>query len=172
MFLTIATFVVAFNSYPSENSLSEAEKIAQTYLTAFFQGNLKLSFSLMDQELLQEQQNSLKKEYESSIKDGTSEQFVQQFNGIDDFDELLKLPPSEFFATLTEKDRERAGPESLEMMKKSIVKTKNSTFMEDNQAKVTLEIVTPKPDGSTFTQEGGLVLSFKNGNWLVVGNSE
>ena len=169
-FVIIAACLVAFNSYASEGSLSEAEKVAQTYMTAFFQGNYELSFSLMDQEVLQENKNLMKKAYESSIKDGTSEQFVKQFYGINDFDELLKLPPKEFFITLTEKNNQRGNVEQLEAMKKSVVKVTRSTFMEDNKAKVTLEITMPKPDGNTFTQEGGLTLSYKNEKWFVVGN--
>ncbi|MFA6009824.1 MAG: hypothetical protein WC799_07560 [Desulfobacteraceae bacterium] len=170
--LIISTYFVAFNSYSSESSLSEAETVAQTYMTALFHGNLKLSFSLMDQEILQEQQNSIKNAYESSIKDGSSEIFVKQFNNINDLAELLKLPPNEFFVILSEKDRERARPEHLELMKKTIVKVTDSAFMEDNKAKVSLEIINPKPDGNPFMQKGGLILALKNGKWFVVGNAK
>ena len=167
----ISTYFVVFNAYAAESSLSEAEKVAQTYMTAFFHGNVKLSFSLMDQEILQEHQNSIKEAYESSKKDGSSEKFVKQFDNINNLDELLKLPPNEFFVILSEKNRERARPEHLEMMKKAIVKVTNSAFIEGNKAKVSLEIINPKPDGGTFMQKGGLILSLKNGKWFVVGNA-
>ena len=161
----------SFNGYSSERSLVEAEKVAKNYMTAFFRGDLKLSFSLIDQDILKKQKDLLENAYKLSIEDGTSEEFLKQFRNVDNFNELLKHPPNDFFAILSEKDRDRGQPENLELMKKTIVSVVESSLLDDGNVKVILEIINPKPDGTYFKQNSGLILSNRNGKWVVLGNA-
>ncbi len=147
--------------------LSEPEKIAHEYMTAFFHGNLKLSFSLMHPDVLEKQKNSILEAYDNAKKNGNAEKFRQSFHNIDDLDSTLQLPAKELFILLTEKDRERAPKQYREAMKNTVVRVVGSSSDKNGTIRVSLEVTTPTQSGPN-KQITGLLLSKHDGNWRVV----
>ena len=170
IFIILIALCSSASAHSSDANLSKAKEIAKTYMTAFFHGDLDLSFSLMDQDSLKNQKLAIENQYKRSVKNGNSDELEKQFRGIDNFSELLKLPANKFWATIAEKSRDQTNPELLLAMKKSIVNVSDSSLLDDGDAKVMLEITIPEQDGSNFTQNVGLILTIKNGGWVVLRN--
>ena len=153
------------------DEFSEPEKIAQEYMTAFFHGNLELSFSLMHPDVLEEQKSSIIEAYDNAKKNGNAEKFRQSFHNIDDLDSTLQLPAKDLFIFLTKKYRERAPEQFKEAMKNTIVRVVGSSSFENGTVRVSLEVTTPTKSGP-HKQMTGLVLSKYDGSWRVVKNAK
>jgi hypothetical protein len=153
------------------DQLSEPEKIAQKYMTAFFRGDLELSFSLMHPDVLEKQKSSIIEAYDNAKKDGNGEKFRKSFHNIDDLDSTLQLPAKEFFIFLTKRDRERAPEQYKEAMKNTVVRVLGSSSLENDGVSVSLEVTTPTKSGP-HKQSTGLVLSKYDDNWRVVKNAK
>ena len=167
--LTLATLILVGASpiLGSDTQPTEAEKVARTYMTAFFHGDIDNAVSLMHPVILEQQKANIAKAYEEAKKKGKEKEFRESFKHIGDVDSLLKLPAPEFWSTLMKKDRERAAAQNLEAMKKSVVKVIGSETTKENTVKVKLQITIPTATGET-KQEGAILLSLYNGKWRVV----
>jgi len=114
----------------------------------------------------EETKANIAKAYDKAKKQGEGKEFRSNFKHIGDLDSLLKLPAPEFVSTLTKKERERAPAQTLEAMKKSVVKVIGSETIKENTVKVKLEITTPTGEGES-RQEVTILLSLYNGKWRV-----
>jgi hypothetical protein len=153
------------------DELSEPEKIAQEYMTAFFHGNLERSFSLMHPDVLNKQKKAIIDAYDNAKKSGNVEKFRQDFPNIDNLDSTLQLPAKDLFILLAKKGLESASEQDRAAMKKTVVRVIGSLSSENDMVTVSLEITTPTQSG-TRKQNAGLILSKYNGEWRVVKNAE
>ena len=91
LIISISLIITHFNlTSIIADELSEPEKIARVYMTAFFQGNLELSFSLMHPDVLEKQKRTIIEAYDNAKKNGDADRFRQSFHNIDDLDSILK----------------------------------------------------------------------------------
>lgn len=167
--LTIATiiFIGVSATLGSGAQQTEAEKVARTYMTAFFHSDIDIAVSLMHPVILEQQKANIAKAYDEAKKQGKEKELRSSFEHIGNLDSLLQLPTPEFWSTLMKKDRERAPAQNLEAMKKSVVKVIGSETIKENTVKVKLQITTPTGKGES-KQEGAILLSLYNGKWRVV----
>ena len=160
----------AFAALRAADQLTEAESVARRYMTALLQGDLEMSFSLMDPRVLDRRKAAIAQAYAYAKKQGKADEFEDRFKNIEDLDSILKLPSKQFFILLVKKDRENAPAEHLEAMKQTVVNVLGSTRIDAETAKVMLEIIPPQSISET-RQEDGLILRLYKGEWKVVENA-
>jgi hypothetical protein len=162
----ILTFT-AFAALGAADQLSEAERVAYRYMTALLHGDLEMSFSLMDPRVLDRRKADIVTAYEFAKKQGKADEFKARFKNIEDLDSILRLPAKQFLIMLVKKDRENAPAEHLKAMQETVVNVIGSSRIDNETARVILEIIPPKLISDT-RQEDGLILTLYRGQWKVV----
>jgi hypothetical protein len=165
--ITVILVFVTLEVFGESAQLADAEKTAREYMTSLLRGDLETSFSLMDPRVLNRRKADVVKAYEFAKKQGKADEFKARFQNIDDLDSMLKLPAKQFFIALVKKDREKAPAEHLEAMKETVVNVIGSNRIDNETARVILEIIPPKLISDT-RQEDGLILTIYKGQWKVV----
>jgi hypothetical protein len=173
MAMAVTLFIMAGMPWTRAESaeLADAEKIAWRYMTSVLRGDVEMSFSLMDQRVLDQRKADIEKAYEFSKKQGKADEFKARFKNLDDLDSALKLPPKQFFVLMVKKDRENAPAEHLKAMRQTIVNVIGSRRIDNETARVDLKITPPESISET-PQEDGLILTLYQGQWKVVKNAK
>jgi hypothetical protein len=165
--ITMILVFITPEAFGESTQLADAEKTAREYMTSLMRGDLEMSFSLMDPRVLNRRKADIINAYEFAKKQGKADEFKARFQNIDDLDSMLKLPAKQFFILLVKKDREKAPAEHLEAMKETVVNVIGSNRIDNETARVILEIIPPKLISDT-RQEEGLILTVYKGQWKVV----
>ncbi len=106
-------------------------------------------------------------EYNKAKENGTLEAFCR-FHELDNFEEKLKLPLIDFCVVMFQKVRDKQEQYLKELMKMTTVTIIESELLKNGNAKVMLEMISPKPDGTYFKQKKDLILSNRDGKWLAL----
>lgn len=152
-----------------EPVLSEPEKVARAYMTAFFHGDLERAASLTHPDTLNSLRRSMLQELNQRDSQ-TQEKITPADLGLTlSVSELEKLSPEAFYVTIVEADHRR-NPVAFEAMKQARVDVLSSKITAGDTAIVTLRIGTPS-GASPATQETRLALRKSGSRWMVVGNA-
>lgn len=170
----IITFLVFISSLvsaaESKTNLAEIEKIAASYMTAFFQGDISIAANLTHPDTLNELQRSFLAELDRAKQADQERAFLSQMAVNESGQKLREMTALELYITLVGSDHKR-DPKAFEEMKKTKVEVINSKMQNANEAIVYLKIMTPTQSG-TKTQNSGLLLSRSGTEWKVKGNAK
>ncbi len=149
---------------------SEIEKIAKSYMTAFFIGDIRTAANQMHPDTLNELQQAFLGKLTEARQAGQERQFLSQMNLKETAETLRKLSSLELYITLVEGDH-RKDEKLFEEMKKTRVEVMDCRILKENEAIVYLKITTPLRKG-TKTQNGSLLLLKYGTEWKVKGNAQ
>lgn len=171
-FTVTFTLILTTLGTPAQSAdLADAEKIAWRYMTSVLRGDVEMSFSLMDQRVLDQRKSDIIKAYEFAKKQGKGDEFRARFKNVDNLDSALKLPTKQFFIMIVKKDRKNAPAEHLKAMRDTMVDVTGSRRIDAETARVDLKITPPKSISET-PQEDGLIMTLHQGQWKVVKNAK
>jgi hypothetical protein len=166
--IMICSWLFSMAAFGETEPTTQAEDVAQKYMTAFFHGDLELSFSLMHPDVLEQNKAMLLKAYEEAKQEGKDKEFRSQFQHVGDFDALLMLTAKDFFILLVTKDRERTPGDILEAMKEAVIDVLESSRLDDKTIQVILEVTTPTSTEEPHIEKVSLLLSQYEDEWRVM----
>ena len=152
-----------------DTRVTEAETVAQQYLTAFFHSDLRTAASLTHPETLQQLKSTFGQERAAAVAAGKEAEFLAQF-GMAASTDLDALNPTDLYVAVAGGLR-RSQPEVVAAMKAALITVKDSKRTGDEGAVVTLVITAPAATG-TQTQDARLSLALVGGQWRVTGNAQ
>ena len=137
-------------SFAQSGNTILAEKIAEEYLSAFYQGDLNKAAELTHPDQL----NTLKLALLSEINSGRlPEQEFRSMAEISDEKELDTLSPKFFFITMQKANRKGSPAEFLNSMKNAKIKASKSNILSSGLIEVLLSVTSLRPDGNESTQQ-------------------
>ena len=148
-----------------ELRIRDAERSADEYMTAFFQGDFETAAALTHPDTL----TLIQTKFFAELSSGNT---TPSDVGLSlSLDELRALSAEALYVAVLQADRKRNPGFSEAMREAARVEVIGSRETPDGQVIVRLKMVTPSGPGSTHTQEGGLILRMAGSRWKVVGNA-
>lgn len=143
--LTFLLFLFALGlSAQEKDSLAEAERVAQEYLTAFYHGDLQTAAELTHPELLAKtKRDFLQKAQAGLLDDSPFAEYVSSMA----FGELMQVPSRTLFIRIQELSRAAAPVQATEAMQMAQISLVSSERTSETLVQVVLNVVVPTAKG-------------------------
>ncbi len=163
--------VVYANVADCQSDLSNAERVAKDYMTAFYQGDFEKAAQLTHPDTLATLKRTFLVKLERAQAEGRQSALLKEIGVKEDVAILRRMPPQELYVTLVKSNQKRGASDALKHMSKTKVEILSSELINSNEAAVRLRIKNPA-DADLDNRAGGLLLRRYKKYWRVRTNLE
>ena len=165
--VTLLAVLSVFADYVNgQSDLSEAERVAKSYMTAFFQGDIETAANLTHPGTLAALKKSFLIQLDKAYAEGRQQALLKEIGVQVDAKTLRNMNPHDLYVTIVRSNQNRGQSDVLKAMKKSKVKIVKSELLNPNEAAVQLKIITPDA-GTAVDQTTGVLLTKYGQEWRV-----
>lgn len=167
--LGVAVFVLCLilfvASSQAQDGVAEAKKVAVSYMTALFNGDVETAAKLTHSKTLEDLRNKYLKDLDKAKAEGRERQFLEETGVEVDARELRAMSSHELYVTVMKGSRKMGG-EQGKAGRGADVKVESSKKVGASEVSVAMKVVVSTEKGPV-TKTGSLLLSKEGRDWRV-----
>jgi hypothetical protein len=167
--LGVAVFVLCLISFvassQAQDGVAEAKKVAVSYMTALFNGDVETAAKLTHSKTLEDLRNKYLKDLDKAKAEGREREFLEETGVEADAGEIRAMSSRELYVALMKGSRQMAG-EQGKAGRGAEVKVESSKKVGANEVSVALKVIVSTEKGPV-PKTGSLLLSKEGRDWRV-----
>ena len=171
MVVLMLCFIMSADYAHCQSDLSAAERVARSYMQAFFRGDFEKSARLTHPDTLATLKHTLLVKLDQAQADGRQSELLKEIGIKIDVETLRRMNPHDFYVTITKSNQKQGNADALKAMRGTKVEVVGSELLNANEATVQLRIQVPA-DAGGGSRAGGLLLRRYKKYWRVKTNVE
>jgi len=171
MVVLLLCFIMPADFAHCQSDLSAAERVARSYMKAFFRGDFEKAAKLTHPDTLATLKQTLLVKLDQAQAEGRQRELLKEIGIKVDVGTLRRMNPHDFYVTIIKSNQKRGNTDALKAMKGTKVEVGGSELLNADEATVQLRIKVPADVGGD-SRAGGLLLRRHKKYWRVKTNVE